>query len=365
MKFFIVSNMFPDEKHPSYGIFVKHFCEQLDSLQIAYDTSVMKQADNPIQKLLRYMKFYVGTVVRMLFVSYDAVYVHYASHSSPPVLFANKLRKKKIFVNVHGSDVVPENPKQEKMQKYTQAILKVCETVVVPSVYFQNYTVEKYHLADKCVFVYPSGGIDKNMFYMASPEKKQELRASFGFFEKRPVFAMIGRISAGKGWDVFLKAISICVKKNLCADFLILGKGAESQQLLQLCDILALTEYVKIIDQLVSQEQLANWYNAVDYFVFPTKREGESLGLVAIEAMACGTPVISSDFAAPKYYVQENKNGFQFQVDNAEALSEKIETCIDVFSTSAYDVLCQNAIQTASAFYLENIRQDLQNILEN
>lgn len=67
---------------------------------------------------------------------------------------------------------------------------------------------------------------------------------------------------------------------------------------------------------LLPQEELVSIYNVSDAFIFPTRREGESLGLVAIEAMACGTPVIASDFAAPKYYVQEDVILISFSLMN-------------------------------------------------
>ena len=77
---------------------------------------------------------------------YDIIYIHYASHSAAPVLIANKLRKLNIYTNVHGSDVVPENASQEKMQKYTKEILKLSSKIIVPSEYFKKLVSEKYHI---------------------------------------------------------------------------------------------------------------------------------------------------------------------------------------------------------------------------
>lgn len=73
---------------------------------------------------------------------------------------------------------------------------------------------------------------------------------------------------------------------------------------------------------LLEQRKLAEIYNMLDIFVFPST--SESLGLVAIEAMACGTPVIASDYAAPKYYIVDHQNGLKFTKGNSEELADKI-----------------------------------------
>jgi UDP-N-acetylglucosamine transferase subunit ALG13 len=90
MKILVVSNMFPDSKHPSAGIFVKKFCDEISEIGINYDLAVMKKPDTKIKKIKNYLQFYIGTFVKLMVNRYDVVYIHYASHSSIPVLFASK-----------------------------------------------------------------------------------------------------------------------------------------------------------------------------------------------------------------------------------------------------------------------------------
>ena len=171
LKIAVVSNMYPDEKHPSYGVFVENFCNALDGIDIEYKTHVMYQSDSIIGKIAGYTKFYIGTVFALLFESYDLIYIHYASHSSAPVLFARKLKKKPIYTNVHGSDVVPENHKQEKMQRYTRRILAISEKIVVPSEYFKELVSNKYGIDIIKIFVSPSGGVNDKVFYQERKKK--------------------------------------------------------------------------------------------------------------------------------------------------------------------------------------------------
>lgn len=363
MNILIVSNMFPTKQNPSYGIFVKKFCDELEQLGVSYDKSVMTRKKGKIGKMLNYVHFYLMTVIRLLLFKYDVVYVHYASHSSAPVLFVNRFRKLHVFTNVHGSDVVPENDRQKKMQKYTGEILGISKKIIVPSTYFKNYVREKYGIQESKIYVYPSGGIDSSTFFEMDFEKKVKLKKDFEFEENIPVFGMAGRISSGKGWDTFLRAIEILKQRKIVAKYVVVGDGIEKNKFESLMKELKIEKNVTLFG-LLPQDKLAEYYNAIDFFVFPTKREGESLGLVAVEAMACGTPVIASDFAAPKDYVKDQDNGFKFEVDDEYGLASCIEKCCALYKSEEYFQLCQGAKKTSEAYYSENVREKLKKIFE-
>lgn len=361
MKILLVSNMYPDKKHPSYGIFVKKFVDELEKSCVNYDKSVMIQHDGQLKKVAGYLFFYFKTFFKILFGSYGIVYIHYASHSSGPVLAASHLRKIEIYTNVHGSDVVPENMRQEKMQKYTKAVLKKSSKIIVPSEYFKEYIKKKYNLEAKKIFVYPSAGIDKNLFYEQRSVDINRIKESYGFNRELLTFGMAGRISSGKGWDVFVQAVRIVIDRGIKGNFIIVGSGNESEKLDKLIKQNNLEANI-IRKRLLSQEDLREFYNAIDYFIFPTKREGESLGLVAIEAMACGTPVIASDFAAPKYYIKDGVNGYKFKMGNAYSLADKIEYISKNRINEQY--LRRGALKTASLYNNEKIRFKLKKIFE-
>ena len=113
---------------------------------------------------------------------------------------------------------------------------------------------------------------------------------------------------------------------------------------------------------LLPQNELVSIYNISDAFVFPTRREGESLGLVAIEAMACGTPVIASDFAAPKYYVCNDINGYKFEKGNSIELANIMEKFI--LKEYSKQKLIHNCLKTARAYDSKVIADELKKIFE-
>lgn len=87
---------------------------------------------------MSYIKFYLEIVIKLLCYKYEIVYIHYPSHSCLPILLVSKIKKIKIYTNVHGSDVVPQTTTQNKMLKYTKKIIKKSARIIVPSLYFKN-----------------------------------------------------------------------------------------------------------------------------------------------------------------------------------------------------------------------------------
>ena len=65
-------------------------------------------------------------------------------------------------------------------------------------------------------------------------------------------------------------------------------------------------------------------YLLMDCFIFPSTLK-ESLGLVGLEAMACGIPVIASDSHGPTDYIEDRKNGFLFSTGDICSLIDKVD----------------------------------------
>lgn len=92
-------------------------------------------------------------------------------------------------------------------------------------------------------------------------------------------------------------------------------------------------------------------YQTFDFLIFPS--ESESLGLVGLEAMANGVPVIGSDISGILTYLRRNENGFIFIAKNQNDLFKKINESTRL-SVEEYVTLSENAIKTAERFSKEN-----------
>ena len=101
------------------------------------------------------------------------------------------------------------------------------------------------------------------------------------------------RLVYKNGIDTLIETANIVVKKNPKIVFLVVGKGPDMESVKLQVAQLGIEANFKLAG-FVSDEDLPSYYNAADLFVLPSK-SGEGLPLVALEAMACGLPVIATD----------------------------------------------------------------------
>lgn len=351
MKILLVSNMYPNEAHPYYGTFVKKFCEQLDDLKIEYSKSVMTGSNTKLEKARKYVSFYMDSFIKALLGKFDLIYIHYPSYSALGVLAARKLRKFPIYVNLHGSDTIPVNSSHERMLKFSERAIALADKIIVPSTYFKRVAGEKFNYPLDQIFVYPSGGIDQSVFRKQDDEKVEEVKAALGIKPNEIVISFIGRMVRAKGWDTFLDAAKIVTDDGYNVRFLMVGSGCDDSLVTAHIGKLQMSNILRLSQQ--PQENLVDLYNISDIFVFSSS-SSESLGLVGLEAMACGTPVIASDYAGPGEYVINGENGFKFPVGEAEALAARIEEYLRSDEKLKLR-LSAGALKTAKAYQKENI----------
>jgi len=156
-------------------------------------------------------------------------------------------------------------------------------------------------------------GVDSNLF---DPEKIDinEYRT-----EKKCLLA-VGRLVTEKNFDFLIRAFKKVVSLYPGVILKIVGSGPEEGELHSLIESLALKEYVELLTS-VPQEKLAKLYAACDLFVHPMK--DETWGMVIIEAMAMGKPVVAIDSAGPKEIVIDGQTGYLVK-PSLVAFAEKI-----------------------------------------
>ncbi|QAA82190.1 glycosyltransferase family 4 protein [Aequorivita sp. H23M31] len=340
MKIFLTSNMYPSSKDSLFGVFVKNFRLELKKNGVVFPAvSIIEgKRSNNLSKALTYLKYYLSVCFNFIFKDYDLVYVHFMSHNAPVLAFLFFLFKKKkpLVINVHGDDVTAS--KGKKIDNLNKFILKKVDLVVVPSTYFKKMMLENYpFLTENQIFVSPSGGVDATRFYPIKMERNEI-----------PILGMISRIDKGKGWDDFIKALKGLREKNIEFKAIIAGQGLQEKDMLEMIREFNLQDRVEFLG-LVKQEELVQLYNKMDVMVFPTKREAESLGLVGVEAMSCGTPVIGGNIAGPKTYINHNQNGLLFEPGNVSELEGCIERYLKL-SSEEKSQMKNAAIKTAEEY---------------
>ncbi|MBE6748167.1 MAG: glycosyltransferase family 4 protein [Ruminococcaceae bacterium] len=140
-----------------------------------------------------------------------------------------------------------------------------------------------------------------------------------------------GNLIKGKGFDVLLKAFKKVSQKNKDCKLTIMGGGPEEANLKNLAQQLGIQEKVSFFGA-YNREQFAEELNKAALFVLASRYE--TFGIVYIEAMATGLPVIATKCGGPEDFVNST-NGVLVPVDDVETLAKEIEKMMN--SENVYD----------------------------
>jgi D-inositol-3-phosphate glycosyltransferase len=172
-------------------------------------------------------------------------------------------------------------------------------------------------------------GVDISHFY---PIPMDEARQFVGLPLEHRVVLFVGRIEPLKGLDTLIRAMSClrCTKVGEQVLLMVIGGDpdadpasmtAEMARLQDLCNELAMGKVVVFLGKR-SQETLPYYYSAADVLVMPSHYE--SFGMVALEAMACGTPVIASQVGGLAFLVQDGVTGYTVPSEDKVALCDRL-----------------------------------------
>lgn len=167
-----------------------------------------------------------------------------------------------------------------------------------------------------------SNGINLKHFY---PMPVSDFYSKFNIPTNTTKLLFVGRLFPEKSIDTLLKALPYILAKNPNTYAMIVGGGHLKSKLEKLTKDIGIEKNVNFLG-IVSEEDKVHAYNACDVFILPSIAELE--GMVVLEAMACGKPIIISDskMSASRFFVE--KNGFLFKNKNPRDLADKISTLV-------------------------------------
>lgn len=187
--------------------------------------------------------------------------------------------------------------------------------LAISSVVADEY--RKHGVADQAILRI-SNGIDLTRFSPVDADQKSSLRKRLGVHSAAPVFCYTGKLNRGKGLDTLLPAWKRWVDEKLPGSLLLVGAGG-GQYLSWENECRAFVDQHNLHDRVQFagyQQNVEEWLQASDLFVFPS--EMESFGLSPLEAAACGLPVISSNAGALSETVPDGCAGRALAPGNPE-----------------------------------------------
>lgn len=218
--------------------------------------------------------------------------------------------------------------------------------------------------SDKLVTIPP--GVDVSHFY---PIPADEAKLYVGLKPDDRMVLFVGRIEPLKGVDTLIQAMScLQLKESQRVHLAIIGgdpsaspreMSAEMARLQKLCDDLSVEQTVVFLGKR-DQDRLPYYYSAAELLVMPSHYE--SFGMVALEAMACGTPVIASEVGGLAYLVRDGETGFTIPDQEPEALCEKMSWLLNDHDLRKQ--MSERAVEYAQDYAWEKIAKQIIGVYE-
>ncbi len=233
-------------------------------------------------------------------------------------------------------------------------VLKAANAIIAATPAEQSQLEFLYKTSAQSIVIIPPG-VDTTHFYPIPPEEAKE---AIKIDPADNTFLFVGRIEPLKGIENLLKAVSILHESDFlkfCPHYLIIIGGntddtredlsSEMKRLQQLTREYKINDFVIFLGKR-SQDTLPYYYNAADVVVMPSHYE--SFGMVALEAMACGTPVIASQVGGLAYLVQDKVTGYVIPTDDPQALADGLKKLL--CDCQLKNELSENAVTYAMGY---------------
>lgn len=215
----------------------------------------------------------------------------------------------------HYVPLVPRPVMRFVARRFTVSQCSALDALVVPSKAMEK-ALEDYGV--RCpMHIIPTG---MEMERFASGDGAR-FRERLGIAPERPTLVHVGRIAHEKNIDFLLRMFVRVVKRKPEAMLVVAGEGPALEHCKSYVESLQLSANVRFVGYLSRERELPDCYSAGDLFVFSSKTETQ--GLVLLESMACGTPVVSTAYMGTADIVKPER-GARVAPDDEEGFAELV-----------------------------------------
>ena len=206
-----------------------------------------------------------------------------------------------------------------------RAIASSADRIIVASEHEKQSLTSLYGSSAERIAVVPCG-VDLDLF---APMDKEFARRRLGLRSTERIILFVGRIEPLKGIDILIDAAAQLHEDENFA-VLIVGGDARAREQIEVlrsqAAALGVDHHISFVGA-VEHHELPLYYNAADVCVVPSHYE--SFGLVAVESMACGTPVVASRVGGLTTTISDGETGYLIPWRCAEPFAERLELLLD------------------------------------
>ncbi|HIE33897.1 MAG TPA: glycosyltransferase family 4 protein [Candidatus Altiarchaeales archaeon] len=353
---------FPQINGVTYTVWVwKERLQKFHNVYIYYPETSYKPMKNEFPFRSFEFKFYKGYNVAFprgvveKSRNLDIVHIHGLFTMAMAGIYVSRKFKLPRILTYHTPaddyiDYITKNPALKKtlMKLYNfweKKLLNSCDIVTAPSRPIRDRLIEKG--VEKEIIIL-SNGIDTDFFQYTDPEP---FRKKYNIQSDR-IIGFCGRF----GYEKHLEDL-IEIADEFDGQIIIAGKGPANSYYRELAKG---KKNIKFLGFL-SRNELLQFYSSLDLFIFPSIAETQ--GLVALEAMSCGVPVVGANALALKDTIKDGKTGYLYQQGDTKDLLRKIEKAYknrNGFSKNAKEYVKEHSLDRTVEKLLEIYEKLLQ-----
>jgi teichuronic acid biosynthesis glycosyltransferase TuaC len=354
MNILIISHMFPNKRNPVHGIFVYKQAEAL--AKIGHEVTVVAPlpwapwplsllrrewtalAETPSHERIDTMEVfrprYIAFPRALLFCSsgdrlrssldsllskelanreFDLIHSHVGIPDGYAGIYLAARMQCPHIVTVHGQDFHLTAGKSRECRNKLHRVLSSSSRVVTVSSKLARLGTELYPEITQKTVVLPNG--------VNAEEIDEARRHPAPLTIGKPLIVSVSNLVPTKGVDINLKAISSLVTSMPELAYVIIGDGPERRRLEQLAHELGISSNVRFLGRLEHGAVLRH-IAAADIFVLPSWQEG--FGVVYLEAMALGKPVIACSGEGPADFIEDGVTGFLVPPRDVESVAQLV-----------------------------------------
>jgi len=257
----------------------------------------------------------------------DVTHAHFAYPEGYVGLLIKNRTGKPLVVTLHGGDILVEpsvnygirlNP---DIDRVVRRVLRDADRVISASTATYKTALELGCSPSKLTLI--PNAVDVKRFHPSV--NGFYVREKLGLGNRPVVFTLRGH-EPQKGIEYLIKAVPLVLKEVPKTVFIIGGDGSLRSYHESLAKELGVSENT-LFTGYIPQEELPHFYAACDVFVIPSVVE--AFGLVTIEAMACGKPVIGTNVGGIPDIIKDGVNGFLVEPKDVSVLAEKITILVN------------------------------------
>lgn len=340
----MISNMYPGEENRSFGSFIK---VHVDTFRRYTDLEQFVVVNTDQRKgLPRLIYKYGSLLLRSIWCSlrrkFDVIHAHYVFPTGFIGLICHWLTGRPLVITAHGSDVYNLASKNKRVFRVSRFVLRRASAVIAVSRDIRDELVDEFGVDEEKIHII-NMGVDTSIF---RPMDKEECRRRLGLPLDKRIVLFVGNIIPRKGVLYLIESLEHVKFDDV--QCIILGAPVDREYFDTVKNRLnEIDADVRFFDA-VPYSEVAVWMNAADVFVLPSNEE--AFGLVALEALACGTPTIATAVGGLKEFIRDSETGYSVPIGDALAIADKINHVLDPENRAEVESIRENGLQVADSF---------------